>query len=340
MTDEEHDDLTTNKELYQYVDKKLSPEGMNYVFLDEVQEVTDFEKAVNALYEKENVDMYITGSNSRLLSSELTTYLTGRYVEIKMLPLSFKEYVSVKGQDDLRRKYTDYIAGSSFPATIQLNNNHDVRMYLDGLYGSIVLKDIVQRYRIADVTNLNGLTKFLYDNIGNPFSAGSIAETMIHEGRNISVPTIDSYIEALKSAYMIYEAKRFDIKGKDILKAPTKYYVPDIGLRFLLLGSKPSNMGSILENIVYLELIRRGFEVSIGKINDKEVDFVATDENQEPTYIQVSYSVSDPDTLARELDSLKAINDNYQKLLITLDEVPETSHDGIKQVNAIDWLLG
>lgn len=339
LTDGEHDFITNHQELYAFVNRQLSPTQQNYVFLDEVQEVTGFEKAVNALYEKPNIDMYITGSNSKLLSGELATYLTGRYVEIKMLPLSFKEYTSVKGASDLRRKYNDYIANSSFPATIDLANTSDVRLYLEGLYGSIVLKDIVERYKISDATSLNLLTRFMYDNIGNAFSANNISTSLAASGRTISVPTVDNYVNALKGAYMLYEARRYDVKGKDFLKAPTKYYIPDIGLRYFLLGSKPTNAGSILENVVYLELLRRDYEVSVGKVGDKEVDFIAVDQNQEPTYIQVSYSVENPDTLTRELSSLQAISDNFPKLLLTLDDVLPISHGGIQQLNALDWLL-
>lgn len=341
LTDGEHDFIVGHSDLYKFVNDRLIPDKTNYIFLDEVQEVADFEKAVNALFEKPNTDVYITGSNSKLLSSELATYLTGRYVEIKMLPLSFKEYISVKGNDNLRQKYLDYISNSSFPATIGLENNRDVRLYLEGLYGSIVLKDVVQRYKISDAASLNRLTQFMYDNIGNGFSANSIANAFTAEKKFISSPTIDSYIEALKGAYVLYEAKRYDIRGKEFLKAPTKYYIPDIGLRFLLLGSKASNRGSVLENIVYLELLRRDYEVAVGKVNNKEIDFIATDKNQEPTYIQVAYTVEDSsETLARELESLKSIDDNYKKLLITMDEAPLSSHDGIEQHYALDWLLG
>lgn len=339
LTDGEHDDIKEHGDLYKLVNSMLVPDKTNYVFLDEVQEVESFEKAVNALYEKPNVDMYITGSNSKLLSGELATYLTGRYVEIKMLPLSFREYVSVKGTDNLREKYNDYILNSSFPATILLENNRDVRLYLEGLYDSIVLKDVVKRYKIADTTSLNILTKFMYDNIGNAFSAGNVVEAMTQGGRAISVPTVDNYIDALKGAYILYEARRYDIKGKEHLKAPMKYYIPDIGLRYYLLGSKPSNMGSILENVVYLELLRRNYDVAIGKNGDKEIDFVATDKDQIPTYIQVSYSVMDEVTLARELGAFQSIRDNYPKLLLTLDDVPEVSHDGIRQLNVLKWLL-
>ena len=257
-----------------------------------------------------------------------------------MLPLSFKEYISAKGNDNLRQKYLDYISNSSFPATIDLENNRDVRLYLEGLYGSIVLKDVVQRYKISDTASLNRLTRFMYDNIGNGFSANSIANAFSAEKKPISVPTVDNYIEALKGAYVLYEARRYDIKGKEHLKAPTKYYIPDIGLRFLLLGSQSSNRGSILENIIYLELLRRNYEVSVGKINNNEVDFIAVDQNQEPTYIQVSYTVEDPNTLERELEPLQSISNNYKKLLITMDETPPVSHDGIEQVYALDWLLG
>lgn len=340
LTDGEHDDIKTHQDLYRFVTERLVSEQMNYVLLDEVQEVEQFEKAVNSLFEKDNVDLYITGSNSKLLSSELATLLTGRYVEIKMLPLSFKEYVSVKGDTDLRRKYTDYISTTSFPAAIDFTDRADVRLYLDGIYSSIVLKDIVQRYRIADTNNLTRLTKFMYDNIGNSYSSNSIAAALNSASKSITAPTVDSYIDALKGAYVLYEARRYDIKGREILRAPTKYYIPDAGLRFFLLGSKPADLGRILENVVYLELCRRGYEVAIGKIGEREVDFVATDINGEPIYIQVALSVSDGDTLTRELASLLDIHDNYRKILLTLDDMPYTTYDGIRHLNALDWLVG
>ena len=340
LDDGEHDDLIDHSALYKFVNEKLNKDKKNYVFLDEVQLAKDFQKACNALYSKDNVDLYITGSNSTLLSGELSTFLTGRFVEIKMLPLSFKEYISVKSEDDLIRKYNEYLTNSSFPGAMEFGNTPDIRIYLEGIYNSVILEDVVARYHISDVASLNKLVKFMYDNIGNAYSAATIESALKEEGKSISAPTIDNYIDNLKSAYILYEARRYDIKGKEYLKAPTKYYVPDIGLRYYLLGSKSTNLGSMLENIVYLELLRRGYDVAVGKVYNQEVDFVATDKNQDPTYIQVSYKTDNPNTLERELAPLKAINDNNQKLLLTLDDEPYTSYDGIKRINALDWLLG
>ena len=340
LTDGEHDFITTHSDLFAFVKKRLVPGKMNYIFLDEVQEVKEFQKAVNSLFELPNTDVYITGSNSKLLSSEFATYLTGRYVEIKMLPLSFKEYLSVKGNTDILRKYNDYITTTSFPAGMDFDTPSDIRFYLEGIYSSIVLKDVVARHHISDVASLNRVVKFLYDNIGNPNSSKSIANALNESNKSISAPTVDSYIEALKSAYVVYEAQRYDIKGKEYLKAPTKYYIPDIGLRFYLLGSKPSDTGRILENVVFLELYRRGYEIAIGKVNNHEVDFIATDENREPIYIQVAEDARDPETLKRELASLQEINDNYPKVLLSLDETPYASYGGIKKLKVLDWLVG
>ena len=339
LDDGEHDDLVNHADLYKYINERLCKDKTNYVFLDEVQLVDEFQKACNALYSKDNVDLYITGSNSSLLSGELATYLTGRFVEIKMLPLSFKEYVSVRGEEDLARKYNEYLTTSSFPGAMEYNSVQDVRTYLDGIYNSAILKDVVTRYRISDVASLNKLVKFMYDNIGHAYSAATIEAALKEEKKSISAPTIDNYIDNLKSAYILYEARRYDIKGKEYLKAPTKYYIPDIGLRYYLLGSKGTDMGFVLENVVYLELIRRGYDVAVGKVYGQEVDFVAMDKNQDPIYIQVSYKTDNPDTLARELKSLEMINDNNPKYLITLDDEPYTSFNGVKRINALDWLL-
>ena len=339
LDDGEHDDLVNHADLYKYINERLCKDKTNYVFLDEVQLVDEFQKACNALYSKDNVDLYITGSNSSLLSGELATYLTGRFVEIKMLPLSFKEYVSVRGEEDLARKYNEYLTTSSFPGAMEYNSVQDVRTYLDGIYNSAILKDVVTRYRISDVASLNKLVKFMYDNIGHAYSAATIEAALKEEKKSISAPTIDNYIDNLKSAYILYEARRYDIKGKEYLKAPTKYYIPDIGLRYYLLGSKGTDMGFVLENVVYLELIRRGYDVAVGKVYGQEVDFVAMDKNQDPIYIQVSYKTDNPDTLARELKSLEMINDNNPKYLITLDDEPYASFNGVKRINALDWLL-
>lgn len=311
---------------------------MNYVFIDEVQKVSDFQKACDSLYIKKNVDLYITGSNSKLLSGELATLLSGRYVEIKMLPLSFKEYISYVGEGDLQKKYIDYITKSSFPYTLMLNSSRDIRMYLDGVYNTVIVNDIANRKEISDISMLKDVIKFMFDNIGNIYSSTSIANTMTSSGRKISVPTVEKYIEALVESYVLYKVPRYDIKGKNYLTTGSKYYISDIGLRFYLLGSKNIDEGHILENVVYLELKRRGYEIYIGKNEETEVDFVATNDKGDE-YYQVSYTIKDEETLKRELKSLDSIRDHNPKYLLTTDYTPYTSHNGIKQINVFEWLL-
>lgn len=331
--------LDTADALYEYVNEKLTPDKMNYVFLDEVQQTKDFQKAVDWLYVKKNVDIYITGSNAFLLSGELATLLSGRYVEIKMLPLSFKEYVSVFNDNrNLGELYSNYLQNGSFPGTLELTNRRDIRTYLDGIYSSILLKDIVTRNNISNPSMLESVVLFMFDNIGNICSSTKIAGTMTSSGRKISVPTVESYLSALVDSFILYKAQRYDIKGKQYLATGAKYYVADIGLRYYLLGTKHVDMGHILENIVYLELLRRGYEVYIGKIGDAEIDFIAiNDEGEE--YYQVALTVLDENTLKRELSSLEAIHDHNPKYLLTMDYTPLTSHNGIKQINVLDWLI-
>lgn len=334
----EFNNIVDYNDLYNYVNLKLVPNKMNYVFMDEVQKVIDFQKACDSLYIKKNVDLYITGSNSQLLSGELATLLSGRYVEIKMLPLSFKEYISYVGESDIQKKYVDYITKSSFPYVLKLDNSKEIRMYLDGLYNTVIVNDIVERKEISDIGMLKDVIKFMFDNVGNACSSTSIANTMTSIGRKISVPTIEKYLEALVESFVLYKVSRYDIKGKKYLTTGSKYYLSDIGLRYYLLGSKNGDEGHILENIVYLELLRRGYEVYIGKIDYNEVDFVAVNEKGEE-YYQVSYTVKDEKTLERELKILNNINDHNPKILLTTDYTPYTSHNGIKQINVFDWLL-
>ncbi len=334
----EFNDIVNYHDLYRYVNSKLLNDKMNYVFIDEVQKVTDFQKAVDSLYIKKNVDLYITGSNSKLLSGELATLLSGRYVEIKMLPLSFKEYISYVGESDIQKKYVDYITNSSFPYTLKLNNSKDIRMYLDGLYNTVIVNDIAERKEISDIGMLKDVIKFMFDNVGNLCSSTSIANTMTSSGRKISVPTIEKYLEALVESFILYKITRYDIKGKNYLTTGSKYYLSDIGLRYYLLGSKNVDEGHILENVVCLELIRRGYEVYIGKSDDNEVDFVAVNEKGEE-YYQVAYTVKDEKTLERELRPLDNICNHNPKYLLTTDYTPYTSHNGIKQINVFDWLL-
>lgn len=331
-------DIDDFKKLYKAVENRLCPNKMNYVFLDEVQQVREFQRACDSLYILKNVDLYITGSNAMLLSGELATLLSGRYIEIKMLPLSFKEYISVKGESDLSRKYRDYLTKSSFPYTLELSRSKDIHSYLDGIYSSIVLKDIVARKKIADAAMLENVIRFMFDNIGNPCSTTKIANTLKSSGHNISVHTVENYLKALCESFVLYKADRYDIKGRQYLRSGAKYYVADIGLRYYLLGQKPADLGHILENVVYLELLRRGYEVFVGKSDKSEIDFIAINE-EDTEYYQVALTVRDEKTLLRELAPLESVNDHNGKYLLTLDDDPPCSHNGIKQVNALDWLL-
>ena len=338
LEDADYDFIKNYKDLYEYVKSKLISDKQNYVFLDEVQIVEDFQKACDSLYIKKNVDLYITGSNANLLSGELATLLSGRYVEIKMLPLSFEEYISYRGESDLQQKYVDYITKSSFPYALNLENVKDIRAYLDGIYNTILIKDIATRKKISDISALDSVVRFMFDNIGNLSSSTKIANTMCSSGRNITVPTVESYLSALMEAFVLYKASRYDIKGKQRLSSGAKYYVSDIGLRYYLLGSKNADQGHILENIVYLELLRRGYEVYVGKVDNSEVDFIAINEKGEE-YYQVAYTVMDEKVLERELKSLENIKDHNPKYLLTMDFTPYTSYNGIKQINVLSWLL-
>ena len=339
LEDADFHEIKEYMQLYDYVKERLVSDKKNYVFLDEVQNVHEFQKACDSLFIKKNVDLYITGSNAYLLSGELATLLSGRYVEIKMLPLSFKEYVSALGDTtDLSRKYTGYITNSSFPYVLELAKKKDIQMYLDGIYTSIVLKDIVTRKKIGDVAMLESIIRFMFDNIGNPVSATKIANALTSSGRKMSVNTVESYLSALVDSFVLYKVTRYDIKGKQYLATGGKYYLADVGLRYYLLGSKKADRGHILENVVYLELLRRGYEVHIGKVGSTEVDFIAIGEEGEE-YYQVAYSVQDDATLERELKPLESISDHNPKYLLTMDADPFTSHNGIRQINALDWLL-
>ena len=337
----EYADVKDNKDLFRLVADRLCSDTMNYIFLDEVQRVTDFQKAVDALFIKKNCDVYITGSNAFLLSGELATLLSGRYVEIKMLPLSFREFISAYPADsNIDRLYQNYIHNSSFPYALELGGAREIRQYLEGIYDSIVLKDIVARKRISDVDMLGSVTRFMFDNIGNLCSTKKIADTMTSAGRKITVHTVEKYLEALTESFIFYRVGRYDIKGKQYLKTGDKYYAADIGLRYSVLGNKKADEGHILENIVYLELLRRGYDIYIGKVGALEVDFIAIGEEGEE-YYQVAYTVIDVDrrTLERELAPLNAIKDHNLKYLLTMDYGPVISHNGIKQINILDWLI-
>ena len=339
--DLDFEDLTDYKKLHTYLKERLVKDNMTYIFLDEIQNVEQFPKVVDSLYIKDNVDIYITGSNAHMLSSEITTLLSGRYIQIEMLPLSFKEYmISTGSMNERGIKYVDYLQNSSFPYTLELEGQSDeIRNYLEGLYNTIVVKDIINHSKISEPMMLKSILKFIFDNIGNPLSSKKIADTMTSSGRKIDTRTVEKYLDALTESYIIYQAKRYNIKGKQYLKTLEKYYVVDIGLRLMLFGSKQIDAGRILENIVYLELLRRGYDVYVGKVDEFEVDFVAQN-GKGTTYFQVALSVRDEKTLERELHSLRAIKDHYPKILLTMDDDPEVHYDGIRRINARDWLLG
>lgn len=331
------------KELYDYVNKKIDSEKQYYVFLDEVQNVPMFQKAVDSLYIKKNVDVYITGSNAYLLSGELATLLSGRYVEIKMFPLSFREYLSAFDLT-VKSKYEyflDYMRNGGMPGNIPIiqDNPNDLDTYLEGIFTTVVYKDIIARNNITDRMLLESVLRFMFDSIGSPISTKKISDTLTSKGISTSNHTVENYISAFLDSFLIYKAERFDVKGKNILARDYKYYVVDQGLRSYLLGKKAdSDMGHILENIVYLELLRRGYKVYVGKVDDLEVDFVC--ENREGLrYYQVALSVRDDTVLERELKSLQKTGDHYPKCLLTLDMDLETDYDGISKINVIDWLL-
>ena len=333
-------DLLDPKKLHEYVLEKIPAGKKAYVFLDEVQNVQDFQRTVNSLFLRENIDLYITGSNAYLLSGELATLLTGRYVTIEMLPLSFAEYVSWTGnRSDLQRKYVKYLEQSSFPYATKLGG--DIKAtdeYLRGIYSTVVLKDVVGRLRNVEPMMLESVLRFVFDNIGGRLSTKKIADTLTSMGRKIDTRTVERYLSAFVDSYILYRAQRYDVKGKQYLKTLEKYYVADIGLRNMLLGSKHADTGHILENVVFLELIRRGNSVYVGKMDDQEVDFVAVTRDG-LAYYQVAASVRDTSTLERELCVLQKIHDNYPKYLLTLDEDPDSDFDGIRKKNVLDWLL-
>lgn len=335
-------DIQTSRDLFEAVRSRLLPDQMNYIFLDEVQRVDSFQKAVDALFILKNCDVHITGSNASLLSGELATLLSGRFIEIRMLPLSFQEYCTAFPADaNPERLYANYLTNSSFPYALQLGNPRDIRQYLEGIFDTIVLKDIIARGKHPDVAMLQSVVRFLFDNVGNLVSPKKIADTMVSAGRKITQNTVDSYLTTLTDSFIFHRVGRYDIKGKEYLKSGEKYYATDLGLRRIALGTKKADEGHILENIVYLELLRRGCEVYIGKVGATEVDFIAIDDRGE-SYFQVAYTVIDADgsTLARELAPLAAIRDHNPKMLLTMDHTPPTSHNGIRQMNALDWLLG
>lgn len=326
-------------DLYNYINDMLKEDKKNYVFIDEIQIIPNFQKVADSLYINKNVDLYITGSNANLLSSELATLLSGRYIEIKMLPLSFKEYKETVDMKDLEEIYTKYISLSSFPYTVQLEED-EIGKYLGSLYNDVIIKDIMVRKNISDESVLKSVANFALDNIGNLLSVNSIANTLTSDGRKINVRTVEKYLEGFTESFFLYKSSRYDIKGKQYLKTGEKYYVSDLGLRYYMLGRKLGDRGHILENVVYLELIRRGYDVYIGKVDDYEVDFVAINSDGKK-YFQVCETLKDNENkiLTRELNSLQKIQDNYEKTILTMDKIPLSNEEGILVKNVLEWLI-
>ena len=342
LEDIEFEELLDYKKLYAYIKDRLCADKYTYVFIDEVQRCNNFEKVVDSLFIKDNVDVYITGSNAYMLSGELATLLSGRYVKIDMLPLSFSEYIQANSNTvkSKMEQFNDYLRFGSFPYVATSYGNIDnIPNYLEGIYSSILIKDVAKREGITDVALLESIVKTVASSIGSPISIKKISDTIVSCGRKISVNTVDNYLNALCDAYIFYKVDRYDIKGRQHLKTLGKYYMVDTGIRNLILSSSGADFEHLIENIVYFELLRRGYKVNIGKVAEKQVDFVAS--NMEGVlYVQVSASVIDESTLKRELASLQSISDHHPKILLTLDEIGSGSNfDGIKHLNLIDWLI-
>lgn len=337
------DDILNYKDMYQTIKEKINIKEKNYILLDEVQRVEEWEKCVNALMVDFNSDIYITGSNAYLLSSELSTFLSGRYIEIKMLPLSFKEFLAFSQFEvgtSLEEKFNHYIKFGGMPGIITLKNDENLyENAIKGIYNTVFMKDVMERNKLVDATILEKILKFLMSNIGSLISSKKIADFLTSQGTKITHNTVLNYLNMLENAYIVYKAPRYDIKGKELLKTLEKYYIIDTGIRNIMLGFRNSDLGHVIENIVYFELLRRGYEITVGKTDALEVDFVATNA-KDKKYYQVTYTLLDETVKAREILPLKNINDNYEKTIITMDKLySDTTEDGIKLKYLIDFLL-
>lgn len=344
----EYEELCDYKKLYAYIKDRLVADKTTYIFLDEIQKVPSFEKVVDSLYVKPNIDIYITGSNAYMLSGDLATLLTGRYVEISMLPLSFSEYMELSDKDK-ESAFADYIKYGGLPFVATMDRTDDkVDTYLEGIYNTVIVKDIEDRQKrqesnsdkrkINDIPLLKTIAKYLSSVIGSPVSLRGITNYLVSSGRKISANTVSNYVNALIESFIFYPVERFDIVGKQLLKANKKYYMVDLGIRNHILPRKYYDLGFSVENIVFFELLRRGCKVTIGKYQENEVDFVA-ERRGELTYIQVTADMVSESTFDREMKPLYAIQDNYEKIVLTLDKLTVGNYDGIKVVNVIDWLL-
>jgi len=343
-------DITDYLALYNHIKERIAAVGKTYLIFDEIQMVEKWQKAIDSFQVDFDADIYITGSNAYLLSSELSTLLSGRYVEIKMLPLSFKEFLDFYTFEEMATnedKFQKYLKFGGMPAIHELNfNERRVNEMLEGIYSTVILKDVLDRNKVSDQMILQKIVAFLSDNIGNITSPNSIGKILASQGdidegksrKNPASKTVESYIGMLQNAFIFYGLDRYDIKGKQLLKTLGKYYIVDLGLRNMLLGYRDVDRGHILENVVYFELLRRGYRVTIGKVGEKEVDFVAERPNDKK-YIQVTETMLGEETRLRELDPLKSISDNYEKIVLSMDKSFIQSYEGIKVINIIDYLL-
>ncbi|WP_165062107.1 ATP-binding protein [Adlercreutzia sp. ZJ154] len=328
---------TESQALYDYVVERLSS-GMNYIFLDEVQHVRDFERAVDSLALRDDVDIYITGSNADMLSGELATLITGRYVEFQMYPFSFAEYRMAFTEMNKEALFDRYITYGGMPYTVNLTDDQSIADYLGGVFNTIVMGDVARRHPRMNMQAFQRTASFLADNVGNITSLNRISSGLKRSGAAVSVGSVNEYVGALMENYLLNKAPRFNIKGREYLETLEKYYLNDLGFRFWLLGKRQGDMGHRIENVVYVELLRRFTYVSVGKMGQAEIDFVAVKDGV-PTYIQVAQSLISDEVRERKYAPLRAIMDNHAKLVLTLDHIGNGDHDGIKQVNLIDWLL-
>lgn len=338
----EYEDMTT-KELYLELKSKIIQSKKTYLFLDEIQEIEGWEKVVNTLASDFDVDIYITGSNSRMMSSEISTYLTGRYITFHIYTLSFEEYLMFKKSyttlKDLKQEFSQYVRLGGFPAThLQDYSQDEVYTIVKDIYNSTIFSDIVRRNQVKKIDQLERVVKYTFNNIGNTFSAKSISNYFKSEQRKIDNETVYSYLEKLQKAYILHKCSRYDLQGKDILKTQEKFYLADVSLRYSVLGYTVDSIAASLENIVYLELKRRGYDVYIGKIKDKEIDFVATKQN-EKIYVQVTPEIKSEKTQKREYEQLLEIRDNYPKYVVMADNFAGGNYEGIKTMNIVDFLL-
>lgn len=339
----EYEDLQDYKKLYQYIKDRLVENKMMYIFLDEIQNVPSYEKVVDSLHVKENIDIYITGSNSYIFSGQLATYLSGRYIEIPVLPLSFKEVYNP--QTNKEEAFQKYIKTGGFPYIHQIQLlNEQIDMYLEGIYNTVIVKDIEERINrknsksVTDIALLKAISKYLSSVVGSPVSIRSITNYFKSNERTTSPNTISNYVEALCESYLYYPVEVMDVSGKEVLKSNKKYYIVDPGIRNYILPKQFYDLGFTIENIVYLELLRRRYNVNIGRNGRTEVDFIAK-RNDVYTYIQVTASLVDENTFNREIRPLKQVKDNYEKIILTLDRYTLGNYEGIKVINIIDWLL-